>query len=152
VVQYDLRMITNTEEPDKFLRHRIFGLQKQDALLSARRLEDTLCSVDRTPYSWDFRENTRGMYPHQSYLLTPTVPLFSQMLKNSFGNANLVSRSFACYQKKLESGLSSTSDGESTCRCSSTPSLSVMVLIRCFRACFPQSDLSIKSSKRPFRF
>lgn len=66
---YDSIMTTKDQEADKFLHHGIFGLQKQGALLSSRQLEDTLCTSDRTPYSWDVRENARGIY-----ILSSTSP------------------------------------------------------------------------------
>ena len=59
----------------------------------------------------------------QFQLPRPIVSLFSQMRKSYFDNANLVSRSFGCCQKILESGLSSTSDGETPRRYSNNSSL-----------------------------
>jgi hypothetical protein len=118
-----LKINADALELDEFLHYRIFRLQKQGAILSSRWLEDTLCTLDWTPYNWDFWENTQGTYLYLSHSSTPTVSLFSQTRKSSFGSVNLVSRSFGCYQRILESGPSSTSDGESLYRCSITPTL-----------------------------
>lgn len=91
----------------------------------------------------------RGLIRYQPLRLT--VSLFSQTRKSYSGNANWVSRSFGCYQKILESGLSSTSDGESTHRYSINPSLIGGNPYICFRMFLLPTDQSIKSFKRPFR-